>query len=237
MLPADVSFQRWCKMALAGPCLLPSPSISIACGETLWLVQLWMQCWRSCLLWQECACSRGEGVPSKSRAPLHPSGVLAVPQTWRPTCTQLLRVTSHCSHISGVAVPVSCWPSGMSHSPRKPYHSLSSELECCGTSEGAARWLLSPSNPTLFLLFLFFSVGQVVNIKAKVNRAFNSSMEVGVCPCPCPHQLQILPRFPALIPCVHSFWLALCGGMWVSGEQSQLSGALCPLPGGHPGEL
>uniref|UniRef100_A0A8D2M799 Acyl-CoA thioesterase 11 n=1 Tax=Zonotrichia albicollis TaxID=44394 RepID=A0A8D2M799_ZONAL len=30
------------------------------------------------------------------------------------------------------------------------------------------------------------SVGQVVNIKAKVNRAFNSSMEVGVCPCPCP---------------------------------------------------
>lgn len=46
-------------------------------------------------------------------------------------------------------------------------------------------WLLSPISLTGFLLFLFFSVGQVVNIKAKVNRAFNSSMEVGVCPCPC----------------------------------------------------
>lgn len=45
---------------------------------------------------------------------------------------------------------------------------------------------VSPSNLTHFLFFLFFSVGQVVNIKAKVNRAFNSSMEVGVCPSPCP---------------------------------------------------
>lgn len=63
---------------------------------------------------------------------------------------------------------------------------MGSELECRGTSEGAAWLLLSPSNPRAFLLFLFFSVGQVVNIKAKVNRAFNSSMEVGVCPCPCP---------------------------------------------------
>lgn len=60
---------------------------------------------------------------------------------------------------------------------------------------GATRWLLSPSNPTDFLLFLFFSVGQVVNIKAKVNRAFNSSMEVGV-PLPLSPLLCARPHQP-----------------------------------------
>lgn len=136
---------------------------------------------------------------------------------------------------------------------------------------GAARcrhvcWITTSRRPLVtharFLLFLFFSVGQVVNIKAKVNRAFNSSMEVGVlphtftpCPYPYPPQLYACPRqlyapiqpwpnakYPDP-PAVSSFDPtcqsppAVLGGMWVPGEQSWLSGLLCPLPGGHPGEL
>ncbi|NXI96315.1 ACO11 thioesterase, partial [Psophia crepitans] len=63
------------------------------------------------------------------------------------------------------------------------------EPQCRGTLVGTRSVLkcvldnhgpLSPLTPTHLLLFLFSSVGQVVNIKAKVNRAFNSSMEVGI---------------------------------------------------------
>ncbi|KAL2301953.1 hypothetical protein Nmel_011354 [Mimus melanotis] len=67
-------------------------------------------------------------------------------------------------------------------------------------------------------------VGQVVNIKAKVNRAFNSSMEVGVCPCPCPLAVCLSPpatwpnppTVPSFNPMCSSF-LAGSGQGWVVG--------------------
>lgn len=103
------------------------------------------------------------------------------------------------------------------------------------------RWITTGRHPLVtharFLLFLFFSVGQVVNIKAKVNRAFNSSMEVGeppprcrppplplspsLCARPCQpcapihrgqmSNTQILPRFPDLILLVGPLLLRLVG--------------------------
>ena len=84
---------------------------------------------------QDSGCKAGGAVCSSRSMHAHMGrgcqeslGHLCTPRvSWQHPGDPLARscsgVTSHCSHISGVAVPVSCWPSGMSHSPRKPYHS------------------------------------------------------------------------------------------------------------------
>lgn len=64
--------------------------------------------------------ARGAKQASGTSAPL---GCPGSTQTWGPTCTQLLRADISLLSHSEVAVPVSCWPSGMSHSPREPHHS------------------------------------------------------------------------------------------------------------------
>lgn len=115
----------------------------------------------------------------------------------------------------------------------------------------------SPLTSACFLLFLFCSVGQVVNIKAKVNRAFNSSMEVSVLspnlpppgssdpippwhapvPTSCVRRFtaaeckppQILPRFPALIRRVGPLLLSFGGDVGPRGAELALRGAV-PSP-------
>lgn len=171
------------------PAISQHPKLSIACGEAPWLIQL---CRTVDAKLEEPFAVAGmcmpawAGVPSKPRAPLQSSGVLAAPQTWGPTCTQLLRGDiSLLSRLRGgcPCVLLAIWhvPQSQEALPQRAvsWNAVAPPRElfggCC-----------PPVTSHTFLLFLFFSVGQVVNIKAKVNRAFNSSMEVGVCPCPCP---------------------------------------------------
>lgn len=76
------------------PAISQRPEVSIACGEAPWLVQLCRtvdaRLEEPFALAGTCMPTRA-GVPSKPWAPLPPSGVLAAPQTWGPTGTQLLR--------------------------------------------------------------------------------------------------------------------------------------------------
>lgn len=86
-------------------------------------------------------------------------------------------------------------------------------LHTCGTSPSAH--LLS------LLLSMFSSVGQVVNIKAKVNRAFNSSMEVCVlqpCFAPCVHPWHVaVPASCTLCAVATCRIPAYCSVLWLGG--------------------
>lgn len=173
-----------------------------ACGDTPWVPPL---CRTAHARLEEPFALAGVCMPawrrvlSKPRALLSPSGVPAAPQTWGPVCTQMLRVTSQhraghpwAAAMGGWLSPCPAGCPGMPHCPRQllPQRAVS-------RNAAAPRWgdvwdnrgLPSPLTSARFLLFLFCSVGQVVNIKAKVNRAFNSSMEVGVLSPNLPPQL------------------------------------------------
>lgn len=86
-------------------------------------------------------------------------------------------------------------------------------LHTCGT--------LPSSHPSSLLLSVFSSVGQVVNIKAKVNRAFNSSMEVRVlqpCFAPCAHPWHAaVPASCTLSAVVTCGTPACCSALWLWG--------------------
>ncbi|XP_015492160.1 acyl-coenzyme A thioesterase 11 isoform X1 [Parus major] len=168
-------------MPLAGPCLLLSPSIprypllvGRPCGWSSCAGQC-MQGWRSRLLWQECACPQGQGCPASLGHLCTPQVSQQHPRPGDPLAHSSSGVTAHCSHICP-RVLLAIWhvPQSQEALPQwaVSWNAVAPQREplggCC-----------PPVTPHAFL-FLFFSVGQVVNIKAKVNRAFNSSMEVGI---------------------------------------------------------
>lgn len=76
------------------PAISQYPKVSVARGEAPWLVQL---CRTVDARLEELFALAGACMPTwaggakQPRAPLHPSGVLAAPQTGGPTCMQLLR--------------------------------------------------------------------------------------------------------------------------------------------------
>lgn len=229
--------------------------------------------WRSRLLWQELACPHGGGcqaslghlcTPQVSRQHPRPgdlfarscSGVTSHRRAGRPRAPT---AGGGCPHVLP-AIPA------CPHCPRQLLPQRAASRNAAAAQRGDAQrrrvCRITTITPARFLLFLFFSVGQVVNIKAKVNRAFNSSMEVGVPPpavTPTPAPIPPSPVQPSAprprceIPkssrgsqlsslvSTPSRWVwlgrGILGGMRVPGERSRLSGVLCPLPGGHPGEL
>lgn len=166
--------------------------------------------WRSRLLWQELACPHGGGcqaslghlcTPQVSRQHPRPgdlfarscSGVTSHRRAGRPRAPT---AGGGCPHVLP-AIPA------CPHCPRQLLPQWAASRNAAAAQRGDAQrrrvCRITTITPARFLLFLFFSVGQVVNIKAKVNRAFNSSMEVGVPPpaiTPTPAPIPPRPSSP-----------------------------------------
>lgn len=102
--------------------------------------------------------------------------------------------------------------------------SFGTSARSCSALEHVLCTLVGPRPPLTscpFSSLMFSSVGQVVNIKAKVNRAFNSSMEVCVlqpCFAPCVHPWHVaVPASCTLCAVATCRIPAYCSVLWLRG--------------------